>query len=220
MINDQQPETKSSLSFFTRKVWIVTGILALSIILIFLLKAAFDVLLMILAATLIAVYFHGLADVIERLTKFKRGWSMAISVTLTLVLSVATFWFMGNKLQIQISELQQDFPDMIEKARQSLGNTMLGEKVLESLSGFDTDKMMSAATGVFNTGFGVIANLYIVIFLGIFFTISPDVYKNGIIKLTPVEGKQQAEVLLQRIANVLKGWLKGMLLAMLMITIT
>ncbi|WP_353139955.1 AI-2E family transporter [Pseudopedobacter sp.] len=215
----QNREVNPSLSSFIRKVWIVTGILALSIIIIFVLKAAFNVLLMILAASLIAVFFHGLGDVIQRSTGLRRSWSMSLAVGLFLLLAALIFWFMGSTLQTQIDELQSGFPAMIEKVRESLQQTSVGRKILLSISVYDTDKFMNTAKGLFNTGFGVIGTFYIIIFLSVFFTVDPSIYKKGIIKLTPAAGKKEAEIVMQRIGMVLKGWLKGMLLAMPLISI-
>ena len=51
---------------FPQKVWITAGVLALIVIVIWLLKATFNVLLLILAGILIAVLLRGLAGLIAR----------------------------------------------------------------------------------------------------------------------------------------------------------
>lgn len=220
MIKDPNSSPEgSTTSSFSHKVWIVTGILTLSVILIFLLKAAFSVLLIVLASCLIAVFFHGLGDMIERWTKLRHGYCVLIGALVTLAFISGLFWFMGSTIQAQIAELNSDFPEMIAKARASLSHSFVGNKILESISGLDDKRIMSTAQGFFNTSFGVIGDLYIILFLGIFFTVDPSIYKNGIIKLTPVAGKKDARIVIDRIGVVLKGWLKGMLLAMFLISI-
>ncbi|GLU57410.1 hypothetical protein Dfri01_68710 [Dyadobacter frigoris] len=52
-----------------------------------------------------------------------------------------------------------------------------------------------------------------------FFTASPVTYRNGIIKLLPSKAKGRGAVLLDKIHQVLKGWIKGQLLGFLFITI-
>ena len=216
--SNKQPNSDSALTF-SNKVWIVTGILTLSVIVIFVLKAAFSVLLIILAACLIAVFFHGFGDMIERLTKLSHRISVLIGVAITVMFLAGIFWFMGSTLQAQVAELKSDFPEMIAKAKASLSHSTIGNKVLESIAAFDDTKIMSTARGFFNTSFGVLGDLYIIIFLGIFFTVDPSIYKEGIIKLTPVAGKKDVRIVMERISVVLKGWLKGMLLAMFLIGI-
>jgi hypothetical protein len=51
---------------FPRKVWITGGIIGFIVVLLLLLKATFNVLLFVLAGTLIAVFFRGLSGFIER----------------------------------------------------------------------------------------------------------------------------------------------------------
>ena len=53
------------------KVWQTTAIVCLAIIAILILRVAFNILLMALAGVLIAVYFHGLAELISAKTKIE-----------------------------------------------------------------------------------------------------------------------------------------------------
>ncbi|RVU01510.1 AI-2E family transporter [Mucilaginibacter limnophilus] len=209
-------KTDDELSF-AHKVWIVVGILALSVCLILILRVAFNVLLMVFAGTLIAVFFNGLGDLIQRLTKWRRRWCMLVAVPGTFLLMGLLFWFMGNTIQAQVQALKGDFPKMIAAAQTKLSQTEWGSKALENIQGYDTSKLMSTAQSFFSTSFGVIGDLYIILFLGIFFTVSPSLYKNGIIKLVPPGGKEMAKGVINRLSLVLKGWLKGMLLAMCLI---
>ncbi|MEO6151094.1 MAG: AI-2E family transporter [Mucilaginibacter sp.] len=211
-------KTDDELSF-SHKVWIVVGILALSVCVILILRVAFDVLLMVLAGSLIAVFFHGLGDAIQRRTHLRRQICMAISVLGTFLIVVLLFWFMGNKIQAQIAALSDDFPRIVSNAEASLRKTPIGEKILKNVSSYDTSKLMTTAQSFFSTSFGVLGNLYIILFLGIFFTVSPSMYKDGIIKLVPSPAKKIAKVVIDRISLVLKGWLKGMMLAMLIIAV-
>ncbi|RCH55654.1 AI-2E family transporter [Mucilaginibacter hurinus] len=206
----------SELSF-AHKVWIVVGILALSVCVILILRVAFSVLLMVLAGSLIAVFFHGLGDAIQRRTRLKRLPCMLISVFSTFFIVVLLFWFMGNTISAQISALSDDFPRLVNDAQNNLKKTTIGEKILKSATGYDTGKLMGTAQSFFTTSFGVLGDLYIILFLGIFFTVSPSLYKDGILKLVPPPAKETAKVVLDRVSLSLKGWLKGMMLAMFII---
>jgi len=61
--------------------------------------------------------------------------------------------------------------------------------------------------------------LYIILFLGIFFTASPSLYKNGILLLVPRPKKELGKHIMDRISISLKGWLKGMMVSIVLITI-
>src|SRR4051812_25541427 len=87
---------------YIEKVWHTVAIVALLVVAILIARVAFNVLLMILAGSLIAVYFHGLGDIIERRTKLSRRICMTISVVGSFAILGLLLWFMGTKIQGQI----------------------------------------------------------------------------------------------------------------------
>ncbi len=201
------------------KVWQTTAIVCLTLIIILIVRVAFSVLLMALAGVLIAVYFHGLADVIQKKTKLKRQYALLISILSTLLIFSVLMWFIGARIQNQVAELSNTLPQTISAAKQKVAGTPIGKKVLDYSSGDNSQKLMDTATSFFNTSFGVLGDLYIIIFLGIFFTSDPTLYKNGILFMFPPGRKEAGKIILSRISTSLKGWLKSMLVSMLLITL-
>jgi len=195
------------------------AIVALFVIVILIIRVAFDVLLMALAGSLIAVYFHGLGDLIQRRTKLSRKPAMIISIVSTLIIVSVLCWFMGTKIQTQVAELSDKLPATINTAKAKLAETPLGKKILDSVSGTDSQKLMTTAQNLFTTGFGVLGDMYIILFLGIFFTANPSLYKDGILALVPENKKDLGTHIMNRVSLSLKGWLKGMLLSMVLITV-
>lgn len=216
---DKSEDTiKKDTTYFVR-VWQTSAIVLFFIVVILILRVAFGVLLMALAGALIAVYFHGLAAMLERRIGLKTKIAMIVSVAGTVLITTALFWFIGAKIQSQVAELSNTLPQTITTARSKLAQTPIGRKILDYSSGENSQKMFDTATSFFNTSFGVLGNLYIIIFLGIFFTASPSLYKNGILLLVPKKRKPQGWRIMERISVSLRGWLKGMMLSMVLITI-
>jgi predicted PurR-regulated permease PerM len=201
------------------KVWQTVAIVSLIVVVILILRVAFNVLLMALAGSLIAVYFHGLGDLIEQKLKLRRKPAMLISIFGTLILTGLLIWFIGSKIQIQIAELSNTLPHTISTAKAKLAETPAGQKILEYSAGDNSKKLLDTATAFFSTSFGVLGDLYIILFLGIFFTANASLYKNGILLLLPKDKKPLGSRVLDRISLSLKGWLKGMMLSMLLVTI-
>ncbi|RAJ22376.1 AI-2E family transporter [Pedobacter cryoconitis] len=216
-MNSSSGNTNKELSYI-QKVWQTVAIVALLVVVILIARVAFNVLLMILAGALIAVYFHGLGDLIERKTKLNRRLSMIISVGGSFVFLGTLLWFMGSKMQDQISVLSDSLPNTITAAKVKMDETHTGRKILTYLSGDNSEKLFSTAQQFFSTSFGVMGNLYVIILLAIFFTANPSVYKDGIIMLVPPKNKLLARVAIDRISTALKGWLKGTMLSMVLIT--
>jgi predicted PurR-regulated permease PerM len=209
---------KKELSY-TVKVWQTTAIVCLSLTIILILRVAFNILLMALAGVLIAVYFHGVAGMISAKTKMSRKLALFISIAGTIVLIVATTWFVGSKIQRQVAELSNTLPQTIKLARVKISNTPVGAKIIEYTSGNNSQKLMDTATTFFSTSFGFLGDLYIIMFLGIFFTADPSLYKNGILFLFPARKKSTGSAILKRIETALKGWLKSILVSVVLIAI-
>ena len=204
---------------YTTKVWQTTGIVSLAIIVILILRVAFNIFLMALAGVLIAVYFHGLADLITAKVKIRRKPALFISIIGSIVLLAATGWFVGSKVQRQVAELSNTLPQTIKVAREKIANTPVGAKIIEYTSGNNSQKLVDTATTFFSTSFGIIGDLYIILFLGIFFTADPSLYKNGIIFFFPPQKKYTGKIILKKIEIALKGWLKSILVSIVLITI-
>ncbi len=216
--NKPADPVKKELSY-SAKVWQTVAIVALLVVGILIVRVAFNVLLMALAGSLIAVYFHGLGDLIQKKTKLSRRFAMIISVAGTFVIIGLLLWFIGAKIQSQVTQLNNNLPHNISTAKAKLSQSALGQKLLDFTSGDNSQKLAATAQTFFSTSFGVLGDLYITLFLGIFFTASPSLYKNGILILIPENKKQLASDITDRISIALKGWLKGMLLSMVLITI-
>ncbi|MFD2874701.1 AI-2E family transporter [Mucilaginibacter ximonensis] len=214
-----QGSNKKELSY-TTKVWQTVGIVALLVVTILVIRVAFDILLMVLAGSLIATYFHGLGDAIQRRSKLTRKPAMIIAVAITIIFVGTLFWFMGTKISAQVAELSNTLPHTINNVRSKLSQTSWGQSILKNFSGDSTSqKMMSTAQGFFSTTFGVLGDIYIILFLGIFFTANPSLYKDGILVLVPHSRKKLGKHILDRVSLSLKGWLKGTLFSMLCVTI-
>ncbi|TWR27044.1 AI-2E family transporter [Mucilaginibacter achroorhodeus] len=213
----EKPHATKELTF-NEKVWHTVSIVALLVVAILIARVAFNVLLMILAGSLISVYFHGLGDMIERSTKWNRKVCMTISVAGSFLILLTLLWFMGTTIQKQVAALSDSLPETINNFKAKLGSTPVGAKVLEYFTqGDNNDKMMSTAKSFFNTSFGVLGDIYIIMFLGIFFSTHPSLYKDGIVKLFPLQNKPLARKVIDRTSQALKGWLKGMMLSMVLI---
>ena len=205
---------------YPQKIWIAGGILAFIAIIILLFRATFSVMLLLLAGTLIAVYFRGLSGYICRKTNWKEGACLATSIIGSLLLLIFVFWMIGAKFQAQVAALTETLPTTIENAKTYLQKSAIGKKIVEKISSPQTQKNIETTAGtLFKSTFGILGDIYVVLFIGIFFTVSPKLYKSGIVKLAPPGHQKKTDDVLRKLAENLKKWLKGQLLAMLVVTI-
>ena len=89
--DSQNEEAPNKELTYVEKAWYTIAIFAFLVVVILIIRVAFNVLLIALAGSLIAVYFHGLGDLIERKTKLGRRSSMIFSIVGSLfILGVLT----------------------------------------------------------------------------------------------------------------------------------
>ncbi len=212
---DHAPDPK-----FKSKVWTSVEIVALSFILLFILKEIFNVLLLVFAGALIAIYFHGLKGMIQRAIKCGPKVGMALSISVTILLLGGFFWLAGDQLGNQIAQLKQDLPSMSSELRRRIEQHPIGSQALERITAKDSqEKLEGVLNTFFRSTFGVVGDLYVVILLGLFFTASPGAYVNGMIRLLPAKGREKGREVIGKIGITLAKWLKGMLFAMLFVAV-
>lgn len=215
--NEPQINSENNPSF-QNKVWVTTGILAFTIIISLIIKATFSVFLLVLAGTLIAVFFRGLSAFIQRKTKWKEGLCAAISIISTLLIVAGLFWLIGAKVQAQVAELMETLPKTIENARERLNDSSIGANIIDMVSSEKSmDQAKVFAGQFFQSTFGVFGDIYVVLFIGIFFTISPQTYTKGMVQLIPVKGQKKANQVLDKLGEQLRNWLKGKLFSMFVV---
>lgn len=213
-------ENKSTEKKFERSIWKVCGIVALIIAVLWILKETFNVLLLVLAGALIAIYFHGVSRWINKRTKISYRGSMAISVTVTTFVVAALIYFSGARIQAQVAELSETLPATIDNVKGELNKSYLGEQLLKTVNGDDTASKTSALFETFfRSTFGIIGDLYVVLFLGIFFTISPSLYIEGLLKLFPLKARVVTKHILDRTCFTLTRWLLIKIFSMFEVTV-
>lgn len=203
---------------FKRKIWVGTSIVAFFVVAIWLLKATFSVLLLVLAGALIALYFHGLARLLQRKLHVPRVASKLLSALGSLALLLLFFWFAGDRIQQQAEELSKTLPSAFNELKNQVNDSPLGRTIIERISsGVSGGKVSSAVASFFSTTFGIFGDLYVILFLGIFFFSSPAVYTQGFLKLIPRASKPKADYVLQKVGYTLTKWLKGKIFSMLVV---
>lgn len=215
--DDSHTDPENNLSF-QKKVWITTAIIAFTVCLLLIFKATFSVFLLILAGTLISIFFRGISDFIMRKTKWKEKVCVTISILGTLLIVAGLFWLIGAKVQNQVTDLMETLPKTIENVQEKMHNSALGEKIINTLSTKNsTDKVQVFAGEFFQSTFGVFGDVYVILFIAIFFTIAPQSYIKGIVELIPVKGQKKANEVIDKLGRQLRNWIKGKLFSMFIV---
>ncbi|GHA23831.1 AI-2E family transporter [Salinimicrobium marinum] len=214
-----QQESGSQYTF-VQKVWIVGLIFSLIAVLLLILEATFNILILVLAGTLIACFFRGLSSLIRRKTGWSTKVTLSISVLGTFLIMAGIFWLIGATVAAQASQIEDTFPVLIEDAQRSLNGSRVGREIIEQLEELESSERLPAfLSRFFMTTFGGIGDIYIILLIGIFFTISPNLYKNGLIQLVPPSKRKKAREVTDHLSTGLTKWLAGKFIAMLAVFI-
>lgn len=209
---------KLSTLSYTHKVWTAVGITAFVVIMILIINQTLNAFLLLLAASLIAIFLRSLSGKIQKWTGWRSGICLALTIVLIVVVAVSFFWLVGTEIGNQFEELQKTIPLMVENAQTYLNKNDFGQKISVYVSDIENQqKVLPFLQGFFKSSFGVFGDLYIVLFLSIFLSISPFDYVNGAVNLVPRRGKLKTKHLFENLGFNLQKWIKGAIISGLVV---
>lgn len=195
------------------------GVVLLVITLALLVWYAVEVLLLVFAGILLAVFLRGLAVELSRRTGLGENWSLA-AVGLLIVLSVGgAVWWLAPEVARQADELRRDLPGSVRQAEAWLtqyewGRALLGQMPPADDLMPDRADLFARVTGVFSTTLSLIANLVIILFVGLYLAADSATYTAGLVKLFPRDHRPRAREVVNAVGDTLWWWLVGKLIAM------
>ncbi|MDF9800471.1 putative PurR-regulated permease PerM [Catalinimonas alkaloidigena] len=216
--------SSSSESYsFPRKVLVATAIISAVVLLILFLGAIFRVILIIIAAILVAAFFRGIGRWIANRTPLSRGWAVLISVIGFFVLLGGIGWTLSPYISQQFQELSQQLPNSVQDAKQQFEQRPVGKQVIQYIERNDIQEKLKGNSGKFFSAvfgvFGVLGDIYIILFMGFLITAGPKPYQHGIIHLVPKSSRKRAKEVLDTLGVTLRSWLAGKLLSMLIVAV-
>ncbi len=209
----------ASAATFARRTVAVVGIVVLAVVLLALLWAATDVLLLLFTAILFACFLSGLAHLLSDHTPLSRGWALLIVATVLLLALGATIGLLAPQVAAQTDGLVQGLTNSVEQMRARLSQYGWGQRVLAQTPGIvelaKRADLVARVTGVFSTTFGVLANVVLVGFIGLYLAVSPGIYVRGIVRLFPKPRRDRIREVLGTLGETLRRWLVGRVVLMI-----
>lgn len=207
---------------YIRRVFLAIGLSAAAVVLLFVFWYAASVFLLVFAGILFAIFLRSLADAIGRYTPLSSGWSLALVILFLAGLIGVGSWFLAADIATQMDELIQKLPETTRQIENRLGQYAWGRSLLDQVPQMpegltQRTGLLSKATGFFSTTFGMLANFFIVLIIGLYLAADPGVYRNGFVRLLPPEGRGRAGEVLSRLGHILWWWLIGRMIAMAVI---
>lgn len=194
----------------------IISLTVLAAVFLVLLYVAPDVLLIVFAGILFAVFLHSGGAWIAGKTGIPHGIGVGAFLLVVVAALSGSILAFAPAIAEQFDELTRQVPDAWETLRERVGEYSWGERLLERASPeglFSSTGRTAAMTAVSST-FGALGNFVIILFIGLYGAISPGIYRTGLLALTAPSLRPRAHQVLSRMAQTLKDWLAAQLLAM------
>ena len=193
---------------------VYVGVAVTVVIVLVLLWYAIDVVLLAFVGVLFAILLRAPADWLSERFGIREGWALAIVGIVLLALVVTAAALFGRGIVAQSVQLIDRIPEIVETARQRLGESELGGRLLAladssgAFAGGD-GQFIGRGLGLIGSTFGAIANVLIVSFFAIFMAAQPRPYVEGFLFLVPRRHRDRGREVLHEIGRVLRRWLVG-----------
>lgn len=179
-----------------------------------------DVILILFAGILFAIFLSSGGDWIARRTGVARGWgvavvALALLLVLTLILLVALPFLLD-----QVDQLARAIADAVGSLRSRIERYAWLESMLGRLApaSFLSTGGTAARIAISST-VGTLGNLVILIFVGLYGAANPAVYRRGTLALFAPELRSRAGEVLDRCVARLRQWLVAQLMSMMIVAV-
>jgi len=175
--------------------------------------------LLIFAGLLLAVFLRALSNWLAEHTPLSAGWALAV-VLVSLAGTIGLgMWLVVPTIARQAQELTQQLPQLLEQLRRQVRQLPFGEQLLREVPQAQqllpsTSNIVGRVTGIFSTALGILVNIVIIVFVGIYLAADPGLYTRGLVRLVPLRHRPRAREVLDTLGYTLRHWLLGRLAIM------
>lgn len=200
---------------FVRQALIVIGLAALAL----LLWELRIVLVLLFGAVVIGTVIRAIAEPFSKHLRLPDGVAVLTAVLLLVAIIVGIAWLLGQQISAQTDALAQTLPRALQQVDAWLGDYGLSHPFETWFAQLHTSggTLVSRFGSWLSTAGNGIANFLIVFFGGVFLASEPRFYRTGAIKLIPEAKRGVFSQAFDESERALRLWLKGELIAMVVI---
>jgi len=212
---------------FSQRVLITVGITAAVLITLLIVWFARHVMLLVFAGIVVGVFLQWGKRAIMHYTGLPGLACLGILVLFLSLLLGGLLAFLVPVVIQQTVQLVQEIPDAIERVEAYLYRFGWGDlfdnqsgKAGEMLFGRNRDELMKSLkniVGIFSTTFGTLFGIIVIVVIGIYIAADKGLYIRGILSLLPLRFRPRGMALLANLGHVLRWWLLGQSMSMLIL---
>lgn len=209
---------------FPRRALIAVAITAAAVAVLFLAWHLREVVVLVVAAILVALFLSAAADWLRDHTPLGRGLALALVVASIFASLILLFWLRGASLASEMGEMRTRLPEAVERLEDRVGRYELGRRVIEEAPSMgellsDRETIFSKVTGVVSATFAGLATFVLILFLGIVIAAEPETYLRGGVALVAPRRRERVREALLEAGTAMRAWLVSKLIRMVAIGI-
>ncbi len=219
-----------TVSLSPRSLWIAAGVTLVAVAAILVLTRALGAVLLVFFAIILAEAIRPLVAQFERLHVPRPLGALVVYLAL-FVIAIGIGWLLFNPIVAQAGELSDQAPSYLEQAqawfaemqRALLANdtlsqalAALGSEAVASLQSVAPALLQFPLTLVSGV-FGILLSIVLIVTMSVFWLMSADKLRAFALGLLPAQAQPQGALLFSDLGRTLGGWVRGTLVAMLLI---
>lgn len=188
----------------------------LAIVAALLIVLAPDVLLTVFAGMLMAVGLRGGGGRIARWTRLPVRVGIGLFMALLIGAVVAAYQVAAPAFVEQAEELAAQLPEALSNLRDRLEDWSWGRTLLQEAppQGLLEDGGRFLASTAVGTTFGALGSFVIMLFIGVYGALDPELYRSGVRAVLAPSLHAQADAVMDAAAATLRNWLTAQIMAM------
>src|SRR4051794_756593 len=143
----------SSAKIFAERVLIVIGLTVAAFLLLLLVYFTFDVILLVFAAVLLAIFLRGLADLLGYVIDASETWRVVIVSTIVVAVLAGSIALLAPSVAEQVAHLRDQLPGSAKAAADYISQYGWGKALIDQLPSFD-DVRRNVGTSTLLTSVG------------------------------------------------------------------
>lgn len=209
-------ETDERVISYTQRVLIAVAVVCLVVLGLVAAYFTFDILLVIFAAALLAIFLRGLADLLKPWIPLGEGWLVLIVAALLIVVIAGAVALLAPSVAEQVRVLRVEIPKSAQQTGEYLSRFSWGRTLIEQqpsaeavMAKIDAARMFTQVGGFFSSTLGAVGNIFVIVLLAIYLASEPRFYSEGLTRFFPIPKRQRVGEVLNTIYETLRWWLIG-----------
>lgn len=221
-IDHTQTEHTGGEDSFVRRTIIIIGVTLLIIFISFFLWYVLQVLLLVFAGLLLALLLHIPTDWLSSHSRLSNRWSLLLVILVGVAALTGLGWLFFPEVADQIDQIIAMLPGILAAVQDNLQQYTWTRRMMQQTPPVteiipSASNVLARISDVFSGVIGLVASMFIILFIGLYLAVQPELYVRGVTWLFPKQGRARAHTVLGAVGHALKGWLLGRIFAMIMV---